>query len=111
MLPFIVWSVGVLFFEGVKWQKPDLAGRPGKVIGPDFIDKIHGPLACMVLQRHSMGIQAPGTCPMAYVRNDTFDGEQWILISKMKVLTKTFCSGKASTAIGFRGAMLNCMES
>ena len=65
----------------------------------------------MATWRHSIGIQAPGTCPMAYVKNDSFDGEQWILISMMRVLAETFCSSEASTAIGFRGAMLNLMES
>ena len=122
VLPFIVRSVGdcsqhtgffFVFLDGgeVKWQKPDLARRPGKVLGSDFIDKIHGLVACMASWRHSMLIQAPGTCPIAYVKNDSFDGEQWILTPMMKVLTETFCSGEASTAIGFREAMPNGMES
>ena len=79
-------------------QKPDLARRPGKVLERDFIDEIHGPVACMVSQRHSMGIQVPGTCPTAHSQD-------------VIVLTKTFCSGEASVACSFRGAMLDLMES
>ena len=46
-----------------------------------------------------MGIQAPGTCPMAYVQDvifhvPDFAGESWILTPMMKVLTETFAAAR-----------------
>ena len=44
-------------------------------------------------------------------RINSFDDEQWILISMKRVLTEAFYQSEASTVISFRGAMLNLMES
>ena len=37
-----------------------------------FIDEVHGQEACMVLQRHYIGIQAPETCPTVHSKDVIF---------------------------------------